>query len=246
MSKKRDELRLLLLQNRENEFIRRDEQRVFAYHCGIKRSQIDILNVFDSPDYPLDILDQYDALLVGGASEVSVSEPEKYPFLVREKELLLSAAEKNIPVFASCFGFQLAVLAFGGEIIKDTQEYEMGTIPVRRTEASNNDPLFQGIPSQFLVVSVHQEKALSVPDNCELLAFTDACCHAFRVKEKPFWAFQFHPEINLETLVSWLTIYSEKYTEDKEHLHRTIEKFTDTPDAHHLLKNFTENVLLKE
>ena len=53
----------------------------------------------------------YDALLVGGASEASVLEPENYPSVPHCINLLRHCIDVDFPVFASCFGFQLAVLA---------------------------------------------------------------------------------------------------------------------------------------
>jgi len=40
-----------------------------------------------------------------------------------------------------------------------------------------------------------------VPQGCAPLADTDACPHVFRVRERRFWAFQFHPEVDRATLV---------------------------------------------
>lgn len=243
VNKKRDELRLLLLQNRDHDFVRKDEHRVFALHSGLDISQISVLNAFDTPQYPLEILQQYDGLLVGGASEVSVNAIEKHPFLEREKELLLFAAEKNIPTFCSCFGFQLAIQAFGGTIFKEKKTCEMASIPISLAESAQGDTIFADVPDDFLAISVHQEKAIELPENLELLAYTDVCCHAFKVKEKSFWAFQFHPEIDLETLQKWLTIYCGKYTCDQDHLKKTLTKFTHTPHAHKLIRNFVDLVV---
>jgi GMP synthase (glutamine-hydrolysing) len=107
MRKNRNDLRLLILQNRDHEFVRKDEHRVFALHSGLDISQITVLNAFDTPQYPLEILYEYDGLLVGGASEVSVNAIEKHPFLEREKELLLFAAEKMFPRFVRALDFSL-------------------------------------------------------------------------------------------------------------------------------------------
>jgi GMP synthase (glutamine-hydrolysing) len=161
MRKNRNDLRLLILQNRDHEFVRKDEHRVFALHSGLDISQITVLNAFDTPQYPLEILYEYDGLLVGGASEVSVNAIEKHPFLEREKELLLFAAEKNVPTFCSCFGFQLAIQAFGGTILKEKETCEMASIPISLTESAKRDVLFAGVPDGFLATSVHQEKAMS-------------------------------------------------------------------------------------
>jgi GMP synthase (glutamine-hydrolysing) len=241
---RRSHLRILLLQIREEARVRREEHETFAKYSGLAREQIEILNAFDTPKFPPSIVDGYDALFVGGASEASVLEPEKYVFLEASKNLLLYSAKIEIPVFASCFGFQLAVVAFGGEIIRDENDFEMGTIPILLTDAANQDPLLKDTPSGFIAVSGHKERALQVPAGCEMLAYTDACCHAFRIIGKPFWGFQFHPEVDMGILAERLTIFREQYLESEEELQRILSSLSETPESNRLLRKFVERILL--
>ncbi|MCG8607664.1 type 1 glutamine amidotransferase [bacterium] len=237
-------LRVLLLQVREEAQVRKEEHETFAKYSGLAEQQIEVLNAFDTPDFAPRVVDGYDALLVGGASEASVLESEKYAFLQPAKSLLQYCVDKQIPVFASCFGFQLAVVAFGGAVIRDETDFEMGTIPISLTEAAVDDPLFNDTPDGFVAVSGHKERALTPPDGCEMLAYTDACCHAFRVTGKPFWGFQFHPEVDVEILAERLTIFRQHYLESEEHLQRVLNSLSQTPESNKLLKKFVDRVLL--
>ncbi|MEE2708499.1 MAG: hypothetical protein VYA69_02790 [Gemmatimonadota bacterium] len=91
-------------------------------------------------------------------------------------------------------------------------------------------------------VSVHRERAQKAPDTFETLAYTDLCCHAFRIPAKPFWAFQFHPEMNRENLIERLTIYKDEYTENVEHLGRILASVQETPESNVLIRKFVERV----
>ncbi len=239
-----DKLKILLLQIRDEIRVRQEELASFARYADLGIEQFDVLNVFDQPEFPLSIVDGYDALFVGGASEASVLEPDQYPFLQSCQTLLSHCIAINKPVFASCFGFQLAIKALQGDIIHDSLHYEMGVIPIELTETAQSDPLFHDTPNHFLAVSVHQEKALAVPACCEILAKTKQCIHAFRVKDKPFWAFQFHPEVDKATLIERLTIYKKKYTKDDNHLNQVIENAKETPESNQLMKKFVDRILL--
>ncbi len=241
---KRSELKILLLQIRDEARVREEEHQSFIMHCELDRSQIDVLNVFDKPHFPPEVIDSYDALLVGGASEASVLEPETYPFIESGEQILMYCLEKDIPVFASCFGFQLAVVALGGQVVRDTNNFEMGVLPIQLTEAAANDPIFMDVPNNFMAVAVHQEKTTKLPAGCELLAFTEQCIHSFRVKGKPFWTFQFHPEVDRPTLVERLTIFKKKYTENDDHLEKVLSSAVDTPESNALMKNFVDRVLI--
>ena len=115
MSKEISDLKFKLLQIREDATVRTEEVKSFCRFADIQERQLDVHNVFDHPHFKLNILDGFDALFIGGASEASVLEPENYSFLNDSFQLVRDCIELEIPVFASCFGFQLAVIALGGK-----------------------------------------------------------------------------------------------------------------------------------
>ena len=71
--------------------------------------------------------------------------------------------DHSVPVFASCFGFQLVVEALGGKVIADPDRMEMGIYPIRLTLAAQADLLFHDSPDGFLAVSGHKERAVDLP-----------------------------------------------------------------------------------
>lgn len=236
-------MRLLLLQIRHDPHVRREEYESFVRYCGIRSSEMDTLNVFDQQDFGPEVLSGYDALLVGGASEASVLEPENYAFVPNCIELLRHCIEIDCPVFASCFGFQLAVLALKGEIIRDATDFEMGSLPISLRAAAADDILFHDVSDGFYAIAVHRERSIKCPPNAIELAFTDQCCHAFRVCDKQFWACQFHPEVDRATLVERLTIYKDAYTDDDDHLNKVLSGAVETPESNDLLRKFVQRVL---
>lgn len=241
---KRDRLRLLLLQIREDPRVRKEEHESFAAYAGLRPDQIEILNVFDTPSFDADVLGGFDGLLVGGSSSASVLEDATYVFLPYARALMRHCIEEKVPVFASCFGFQLAVQELGGVITRDRVNFEMGTLPIEVLPEAAGDPIFGGLGKSVLAVSVHQESALACPSGCVELARTSVCCHAFRVVGAPFWAFQFHPELNRACVEQRLRIYQESYLDDDGHLDDVIANLRDTPQANAMVRSFVESVLL--
>ncbi|GGB98826.1 aminotransferase [Marinobacterium zhoushanense] len=244
MPTSRAALKLLLLQIRDGEQVRHEEHQSFANYCQVAPEQIDILNVFDTPSFTADAADGYDALLVGGASEANVLEPQRYPFVSDAQRLILNSLQQDLPVFASCFGFQLAVLALGGEILHRDQGFEMGTLPISLTPAAIDDPLFSNVPNPFMAVSVHRQYTDRLPERCEVLAYTEQCIHAFRVRGRRFWAFQFHPEVDKRILVERLTYYKAHYTDGDDHLQAVLDNAVETPYSNHLMTAFVDRVLI--
>ncbi|MFC3648326.1 type 1 glutamine amidotransferase [Planctobacterium marinum] len=242
--KTRAQLKLLLVQIRDKPQVREEEFDSFVRFAGINSDQLSVLNVFDQPRFSPQLVDNFDAVLVGGASEASVLEPEVYPFVPDCVQLLQYCKENAKPVFASCFGFQLAVLAMGGEIVRDTADFEIGTLPIQITEAGYQDPLFSGFPNPFYAVSVHRERAPQLPSNCELLAYTEQCPHAFKVHQRPFWAFQFHPEVDKDILIERLSVFRAQYTQNAEHFNQVISHAKDTPWSNLLVERFVDTLVL--
>ncbi|MCZ6828569.1 MAG: type 1 glutamine amidotransferase [Gammaproteobacteria bacterium] len=235
--------RLLLLQIRHDPRVRQEDFESFVRYCGVDAGQIDILNVFDSHEIGPAALVGYDALLVGGASEASVLEPQRYPAVPACIALLKHCIEVDFPVFASCFGFQLAVLVLGGEIVRDESDYEMGSLPISLRPAAAEDLLFRDVPDGFHAIAVHRERSLLCPPGATELAYTRPCCHAFRVNNKRFWACQFHPEVDRATLVSRLTIYKQAYTDGDHHLDEILSAAVETPESNALMRKFVDRVL---
>lgn len=240
----RKHLKLLLLQIRNDERVRQEEFQSFCTYTGLEPSQIHIHNVFDNPEFDFNILKGFDALLVGGASEASVLEPENYPFVPASIQLMRDCIEQSIPVFASCFGYQLAVLALGGAIVRDERDFEMGCIQIHLTEEARQDVLFSDAPSPFDAVAVHRERSADCPPNAVSLAYTAKSHHAFKVMDKPFWACQFHPEVDRQTLIDRLTIFQSHYTDGADHLQSVLDNAVETPFSNILLRHFIDRVLL--
>lgn len=241
---RRNNLKLLLLQIRDEARVRQEEHDSFSTYTGLKPEQIVIHNVFDKPVFNADILRGYDGLLVGGASEASVMEPDTYTFVPACIQLMRDCIKQSIPVFASCFGYQLAVLALGGTIVRDTENFEMGCVQISTTAEASEDILLHDVPNPFAAVSVHRERSSTTPPGSISLAYTEKCHHAFRVADKPFWAFQFHPEVDRATLIERLTIFQSKYTKDGEHLQEVLSAAVDTPHSNNLMRHFIDRVLL--
>lgn len=234
------DLSVLLVQIRDHGPVRDEEVDSFIRHGGLNASQIHVLNVFDTPEFIPEVVDNYDVVLVGGASEASVLAPKDYPFVSGIITLLRYCIEKEKPVFASCFGFQAAVLGLNGEIVRDGVDFEMGTIPLMLSDAAGNDPIFGTATDGMLAVSCHQEMAVEAPKGCVVLATSERCIHAFRVEDKPFWAFQFHPELDRACFVQRLGIFQDKYTDSAEAYEGVAAEFKETPESNQLLRRFFE------
>ena len=245
MTKQRSQLKILLLQIRDDAETCQEEFDEFVRYSRLDAQQFAVLNAFATPTFDVSCMDGYDALFVGGSSDASVTQPDQYPFVRDAKRLLADCLHQSIPVFASCFGFQAAIEALGGQVIVDVANMEMGTYPLQLTEAASRDVLFHDVPDGFWAVSGHKERAISLPEGAILLAYSERCpYHAFRMGDKPFYAFQFHPEIDPADLKVRITRYQSRYLESVAALTTIFEGLQETPIANQFIAKFVDRILM--
>jgi len=244
MKKKASELKILLLQIRDDKETMMEELYEFVQYSGLKEEQFTVLNTFITQDFSPDIINSYDALFIGGSSDASVLKPEEFVFLADCRLLLRNCYNLDIPVFASCFGFQLLVQELEGEVVVDAEHMEMGTYAMQLTDAARNDPLFHDVPNNFHAVSGHKERADKLPVEAINLVSTQDCpYHAIKIKDKPIYGFQFHPEIDTKDLIARLTRYQSLYLEGAEAVEKIIQNLNpDTSVSNGLVKKFIERI----
>ncbi|GGD03864.1 anthranilate synthase component II [Aquisalinus flavus] len=109
-------------------------------------------------------------------------------------ETVTAAAERGVPLMGVCLGHQSIGQAFGATISRAGRMMHGKT----STISHNADPLFDGIPSPFTATRYHSLviRPDTVPDTLEVLASADddGEIMAVRVRNKPVYGVQFHPE----------------------------------------------------
>lgn len=246
MTKLRSEVKILLLQIRDDKETQLEEYYEFLEFGELEEHQLDMFNTFDTPEFDPTIIDDYDALFVGGSSDATVLDPKTYPFINSSKRLLRYCYEKNMPVFASCFGFQVVIEELGGKVILDKANMEMGIIPIELTEAAKHDPLVYDLPKTFYAVSGHKERAVQIPEDAILLGQSTLCpYHMIKFIDKPFYGFQFHPEVGRKDLIARITRYQERYLDDQTSLQKIIDEAVhETTESNALVKAFIDRIVL--
>jgi GMP synthase (glutamine-hydrolysing) len=162
-----------------------------------------------------DQLTGVDAVFFGGSGAYSVLDDTAW---IREAiEVMLEVIDLGVPSYASCFGFQGLALALGGEVINDEARMEMGSTRVHLTPAGLADPLFKHLPPSPWVQQGHHDRVSRLPPGVDLLVAGDVCYEqAFRVTGKPFWASQFHPELDRRRTLDRFHHYRSFYLEEAD------------------------------
>lgn len=186
------------------------------------------------------LLESARLLIFGGSGAYSVL--DTHGWVLRMLDFLVQVVDRKVPAWASCFGFQGLALALGGEVNRDDARQELGAFPIDLTPAGRADALFAGLPPTFHAQLGHHDHVDRLPKGVTLLA-TGRKIHnqAFKVDDAPFWASQFHPELNKATTTERWNYYRAHYAGDPEAaaaIDRVMAESPETLEVQAIMRRF--------
>ena len=133
---------------------------------------------------------------------MGVHDTAEHPFLVEVKAFIRACVRTETPLLGICLGGQLLAVLLGGRVTANSPCGEKGTMEVTLTSAGKEDPLFAGIPHEFVSFQWHND-SFEIPADATLLASSSACAgQAFRFGAMA-WGTQFHPEVDRAIVDCW-------------------------------------------
>ncbi|MCP3424635.1 glutamine amidotransferase [Rothia sp. AR01] len=196
---------------------------------------------------PLDwsaVLDRHAGVILGG-SPFNSTDPEdsKTPLQLRVEEelrrMLDEVTVRDHPFLGACYGVGTLGL-HQGAVVDDVYAEQAGPVEITLTDDGARDPLLRGMPRSFQAFVGHKEAIHRLPDHAVVLASGAACpVQMFRVGRN-MYATQFHPELDLDSLLYRLRIYSDQGYFDPERAEETFDAaraaVVDQPSR--VLRNF--------
>jgi GMP synthase (glutamine-hydrolysing) len=146
-------------------------------------------------------IEDYSAVIVLGGS-MHADQDHHHPWLRDENVFIRSLLDRQIPLFGVCLGIQLIAKAEGAAVYPVPDGPEIGWLPVELTGTAAGDPVFGGLPPSFDAFNWHYY-TYDLPDGAGELGRSTRCNQAYRLGDAA-WGIQFHAEVTLETVRSWL------------------------------------------
>jgi GMP synthase (glutamine-hydrolysing) len=130
----------------------------------------------------------------------------------RQVELARAVSASAVPLFGSCWGLQVAVVAAGGRVRRNPLGREFGF--ARRIElsaAGRQHPMFAGKPAVFEAICVHADDVEQLPVGALVLASNDMGVQALELTAGAgtVWAVQYHPEYSYTEIAATTLRYAD-------------------------------------
>lgn len=169
-----------------------------------------LVNVYEGESIPS--IESFDGVMITGSPS---SVWEKEPWMLETIAWLETRiAQQDIPILAVCFGHQLLGAALGGIVEPNVNGAENGTIAVALNAHGQQDPLFDHLPEQINVQSVHKDIVVQLPERVDTLCLggtKNTALQALAVGSQ-IRSVQFHPEIVAPVLTKLFEVREQEAT----------------------------------
>ena len=155
-------------------------------------------------------LESYDGVVItGSALNLYKSEPAA----LRQVDFARAVFARQIPLFGSCWGLQVATVAAGGEVARNPKGREVAFArKVMLTDVGRAHPLHRGREGSFDALAIHSDEVVRLPANAVVTArnaLSVVQAAEIRYGGGVFWGVQYHPEFTLRDVAFVLRRYGQ-------------------------------------
>jgi GMP synthase (glutamine-hydrolysing) len=144
---------------------------------------------------------------------------DKMPCVTRQIDFARAVFAAGVPVWGSCWGLQLAVVALGGSVRRNPRGREL---PIARaitvTETGRTHPLLASRPAVFDALCSHLDEIEKLPPNSQILAANELSAVQAITTQIPgrgsFHGTQYHPEHTLAVSAALIQMRAAELVEE--------------------------------
>ncbi len=235
----------VLLATRAEDLPADEEYALFLRFTGLPPERLRRVRLERGPMPEID-LDEVSGILVGG-SPFNASDPveRKSPVQRRVEDEMAALVDEVVardhPFLGACYGVGTLGTHLGAPL-DGTFAEPISVVDVSLTAAGRDDPLTGGLPTTFAAFVGHKEAISALPPAATLLASSPTCpVQMFRLKQNVY-ATQFHPELDLDGIVTRIHAYASYGYFAADELDLTLEAVRRAPVTapSRLLRTFVE------
>ena len=170
-----------------------------AYEDELRAWDLDLHRVQLDEGDPLPDWRDFAAIIAMGGP-MGALDDARCPWLRAERVLIHDAVRAGTPFWGVCLGAQLLAASLGAHVHPGPAP-EVGMLPVSRTAAARQDPVFRHLPDEFETLQWHND-TYELPAGATQLARSDAYAQQAFVVERAY-GLQFHLEVTAGLATEW-------------------------------------------
>lgn len=205
----------LILQLRPETEASDDEYHAFLAKGGLRADQTHRIRL-DLENLPKDLaLADYSGVIVGGGPGCVSDAPEdKDPVEARIEAQILSLmpriTQTDTPFMGCCYGIGILGHHLGAEVSKARYGEPVGPVTCQIAPGAEDDPILDGLPTQFAALVGHKEAVQHLPDGAVHLLSSAPCPFQMIRYKQNIYATQFHPEADSAVFETRIRLYRNK------------------------------------
>ncbi len=208
-----------------------DDEYAAVLRCaGLDEADVRRVRIEQEELGPVD-LDDWSGIVVGGGPW-NISDPQEEKAAdqlrgeARLRELALQVLDADFPFLGACYGIGTLGVLGNGVVDRHFSE-PIGPMIIDLTEDGKRDQLLGGLPHSFTALLGHKEAVSRLPDGAVHLASSATCpVQAFRMRENVY-ATQFHPELDLQGIITRTEVYQHFGYFDPAEAHEVVDRSRD-------------------
>lgn len=204
----------LILQLRPEDAAADEEFAAFVARGGLTAQEVERVRLDEGP-IPALSLDDFAGIIVGGGPGCVSDAPEsKDPLEARIEAdimgLMPEILSRDMPFLGCCYGMGILGVALGAPVGKERYSEPIGGVACEVTQEGAQDPLLDGVPTQFRALVGHKEAVEELPSGAVHLVASVPCPIQMIRAGKNVYATQFHPEARGENFANRIEIYRDR------------------------------------
>ena len=158
------------------------------------------IRVHEGDEVPPD-LDDVDGIISCGGPQSAYD--DSHEWLEPQMSLMRQANEIGMPIVGICLGSQILGRALGGKVEMLPGGIEFGWHEVKLNPVGREDPVHAGIAWESMQFHHHRDYVSQLPPGARLLSSSAQCKSQAWAMGLRTYAFQYHPEVTIETIERW-------------------------------------------
>lgn len=186
-------------------------------------------------------LASFDGIFLSGSPHGAY---EDIGWINREHELIVAAAEAQIPMLGICFGSQILASALcGREEVFRRESCEIGYKDLPVTHAARDDTIAGDLGKSVHMFVWHNDEVRAGHPDMRILAQSDLCPNQiWRYRDQSIWGIQGHPEITAAQAPIWFEENRSRMEADGADIAALKASADEAVEAKTMLTRFAELV----